>query len=150
LSMTPRKCKRPEFKRNTRIYSCNLIRNDLKFRWRGRYNEDTILSLDMLFGGWCTAQFNVFLQDKVATQKIRGGNTDEFYIREGTLEKSRMLVKTYPEVARLVKRYNRWHHHVDYSRFEGLHLIRKPDASAEPIDYNMRVIQIKDAPTSRW
>ena len=36
------------FELNTRIYSCNLIRNDVPFRWRGRYNEDTILSLDML------------------------------------------------------------------------------------------------------
>ncbi len=25
------------FVKNTRIYSCNLIRNDLSFRWRGRY-----------------------------------------------------------------------------------------------------------------
>jgi hypothetical protein len=157
-SMTPRREKRPPYKLNTRIYSCNLIRNDLKFRWRGRYNEDTILSLDMMYGGWCTAQFNAFLQDKVATQKIKGGNTDEFYIPEaeadklrGTLEKSRMLVKTYPKIARLVKRYDRWHHHVDYDTFKGLRLIRRPDAviSDEP-NYNLRVVQIKDEPASRW
>jgi len=43
-----RKTKMPPFVVNTRIYSCNLIRNDLPFRWRGRYNEDTILSLDLL------------------------------------------------------------------------------------------------------
>ena len=26
----------PPFTVNTRIYSCNLIRNDVPFRWRGR------------------------------------------------------------------------------------------------------------------
>ena len=41
----PRKTKQPPFVTNTRIYSCNLIRNDLALRWRGRYNEDTDLSL---------------------------------------------------------------------------------------------------------
>ena len=26
---------------NTRIYSCLLIKNDIPYRWRGKYNEDT-------------------------------------------------------------------------------------------------------------
>lgn len=51
----PRKYKRAPFLLNTRIYSCNLIRNDVPFRWRGRYNEDTDLSLQMLKAGWCTS-----------------------------------------------------------------------------------------------
>ena len=38
--------KYPPFVKNTRIYSCLLIDNACKHRWRGRYNEDTILSLD--------------------------------------------------------------------------------------------------------
>src|ERR1044072_5573283 len=33
----------PPVRFNTRIYSCILIRNDLPYRWRGRYNEDTDL-----------------------------------------------------------------------------------------------------------
>lgn len=78
-----RKSKMPPFVANTRIYSCNLIRNDVPKRWRGRYNEDTILSLDMLKAGWCTIQFNAFLQEKMETQKLPGGNTDEFYLAEG-------------------------------------------------------------------
>ena len=32
---------RPAFILNTRIYSCILIRNDIPYRWRGKYNEDT-------------------------------------------------------------------------------------------------------------
>ena len=47
----------PPFIKNTRIYSCNFIKNDTPFRWRGRYNEDTILSLDMLKAGYCTIQY---------------------------------------------------------------------------------------------
>lgn len=107
---------------NTRIYSCNLIRNDTGFRWRGRYNEDTILSLDMLKAGWCTIQFNAFLQDKKTTQSVKGGNTDEFYASEGTLPKSQMLVQEHSDVARLAWKLNRWHHHVDYSVFRWNHL----------------------------
>lgn len=102
---------------NTRIYSCNLIRNDVPFRWRGRYNEDTILSLDMLKAKWCTVQFNAFLQEKLVTQSIKGGNTEEFYAKEGTVAKSTMQKRVHPDVSRLVIRFGRAHHHVDYRRF---------------------------------
>src|SRR3990167_1278081 len=37
--------KRPPFHLNTRIYSVLLIDHKCKYRWRGRYNEDTDLSL---------------------------------------------------------------------------------------------------------
>lgn len=112
-----RKNKKSPYVRNTRIYSCNLIRNSLPYRWRARYNEDTDLSLRMLKDGWTTVLFQAFLQNKITTQYMRGGNTDEFYIPEGTLPKSRMLVDLHPDVARLAFRYNRWHHEVDYSPF---------------------------------
>jgi|TARA_Y100001972_G_C7611201_1_gene306393 hypothetical protein len=103
---------------NTRIYSCNLIRNDVPFRWRGRYNEDTDLSLQMLKAGWCTVQFNVFLQEKTNTQVLKGGNTDAFYAKEGTVPKSQMQVKLHPDVSKLTWRYGRWHHHVNYNKFK--------------------------------
>lgn len=146
----PSSQKRPPFIKNTRIYSCNLIRNDVPFRWRGRYNEDTILSLDMLKAGWCTIQFNAFLQAKSATQRLKGGNTEEFYHREGTVgqgryaengttAKSQMLVRVHPDVARLAWRYGRVHHHVDYRRFRERRLIlRKSIVLAEaPNNYGM-------------
>lgn len=112
----PTTCTRP-FTLNTRIYSCNLIKNDLPFRWRGRYNEDTILSLDILKAGWCTVQFNAFLQGKLATQKMPGGNTTELY-QQGTQEKSEMLKRVYPQYTKLVERYGRPHHHVNYGVFK--------------------------------
>lgn len=132
--------KRPPFTTNTRIYSCNLIRNDLPYRWRGRYNEDTILSLDMLKAGWCTVQFNAFLQNKRWTQEQKGGNTAEFYAKEGTAPKSEMLKAVHPDVTRLVWKFNRHHHHVDYKRFKQP-LLRKPDAVMEsPTAKAMRLV----------
>jgi hypothetical protein len=141
------KTRRKPFFLNTRIYSCNLIATDLArpCRWRGRYNEDTILSLDLLTAGWATVQFNMCLQNKLETQTLPGGNTDEFYHREGKLDpaeakksghrraaggtdfKSRMLVAEYPQYARLVRRYQRMHHVVDYSSFTTALKLR-PDA----------------------
>lgn len=107
----------PPYILNTRIYSCALIRNDVPYRWRGRYNEDTDLSLRMLKDGWVTVQFNAFLQEKVMTQRVKGGNTDALYAEDGTLPKSQMLADLHPDVASVVWKFNRWHHEVDYSRF---------------------------------
>jgi hypothetical protein len=135
--------KYPAFVKNTRIYSTLLIDNKCKFRWRGRYNEDTDICLRVLKDGDCTIQFNAFLQGKCATQTVKGGNTSEFYHAEntenadfeksgynslGTVNKSQMLVDMHPDVARMVWRYGRWHHHVDYSSFKPNQLILKSDA----------------------
>ena len=108
---------RPPYFLNTRIYSCNLIRNDTPYRWRGRYNEDTDLSLRMLKDGWVTVQFNAFLQKKRETQTMKGGNNADFYVHEGTRPKSEMLVRLHPDRAKLIERWGRPHHFVDYSGF---------------------------------
>ena len=125
---------------NCRIYSALLIRNDCKHKWRGRYNEDTDLSLRVLKDGDCTIQFNILLQEKLVTQALGGGNTAEFYHAEnaeaiekgwnamGTYNKSKMLQEMHPDVAKMVWRYGRVHHHVDYSPFKGNLLRLKPDA----------------------
>tara|TARA_R110000737_G_C14584649_1_gene486377 strand:+ start:114 stop:1304 length:1191 start_codon:yes stop_codon:yes gene_type:complete len=113
----------PPFIKNTRIYSCLLIENDAGYRWRGRYNEDTDLSLRVLKDGLCTIQFNAFLCGKVTTQRMRGGNSKEFYDEEGTLPKSQMLADLHPDVASVVWRFNRWHHHVDYKPFKNNELL---------------------------
>jgi hypothetical protein len=122
--------KLPPFVTGTRIYSCNLIRNELPMRWRGRYNEDTDLSLRVLKAGWNTVQFNAYTQRKMPTQRIPGGNTEAFYSVEGTLAKSAMLVSLHPDCTRLVWRFGRPHHHVDYSRWRGRALV--PDPNADP------------------
>lgn len=123
----PSRAKLPPFVVGTRIYSCNLIRNDVPFRWRGRYNEDTDLSLVMLKAGMQTVQFNAFLQYKLTTQTLGGGNTEAFYAGEGTLPKSKMLVDMHPDVAKLVWKFGRWHHHVNYNPYKDIPLIKKKD-----------------------
>lgn len=128
----------PPFITNTRIYSCLLIRNDIPYRWRGTYNEDTDLSLRALKDGWCTIQFNAFLQGKVTTQRMSGGNTEEFYKNEGTLNKSQMLVDMHPDCSKVVWKFNRLHHEVDYKRFKQLLKYREDFiAPAFENDYNM-------------
>ena len=108
----------PPFVKNTRIYSCLLIRNDIPYKWRGRYNEDTDICLRALKDGWSTIQFNAFLQGKVTTQRMKGGNHQQFYEKDGTYLKSKMLEDMHPDVAKVVWRFNRWHHHVDYRPFK--------------------------------
>lgn len=126
----------PPYVLNTRIYSCLLIENAAPYRWRGRYNEDTDLSLRMLKNGYCTIQFNAFLCGKITTQRMSGGNTDDFYSVEGTLAKSQMLADLHPDVARVVWRFNRWHHHVDYRPFKRNKLARRTDLVPWPSGIN--------------
>lgn len=54
-----------------------------------------------------------------------GGNTKEFYAKEGTWNKSKMLEDMHPDVSRVVWKFNRWHHYVDYSPFKHNTLVRK-------------------------
>ena len=123
----PAREKHPPYVVGTRVYSCNLIRNAVEYRWRGRYNEDTILSLDLLKAGWQTIQFFAFLQGKLTSQQFGGGNTEAFYAAEGTLPKSKMLVATHPDVSTLSFKWGRWHHHVDYSQWRTRPLLPDPD-----------------------
>lgn len=133
----------PPFVLNTRIYSCLLIRNDIGLRWRGRYNEDTDLSLRVLKRGDCTIQMNAFLCGKVTTQRMKGGNTDEFYASEGTKPKSEMLERLHPDVAKVVWRFNRWHHHVDYRPFKANKLRLRPDFNpASAPSFDMRLVEV--------
>lgn len=140
----------PAFVMNTRIYSCLLIDNSLSMRWRGRYNEDTDLSLRVLKAGQCTVQFNAFLQEKATTQTMKGGNTDEFYAKEGTLPKSEMIAKLHPDVAEVVWRFNRWHHHVDYTPFKRNALIRREDVAIPEgnNEYGMVLKDIRESPNA--
>lgn len=122
----PRKSKQPPLILNTRIYSCLLIKNDLPYRWRGRYNEDTDLSLRALKDGWCTILFYAFLCDKMTTMKMKGGNTEELYlIEDGRLKMAQALTELHPDVSSIVWKWNRWQHHVDYTPFKHNKLIKK-------------------------
>jgi len=117
----------PPYYLNTRIYSCILIDNKIPYRWRGRYNEDTDLSLRVLKDGYCTVLFNAFLAGKVTTMRMKGGNTDELYQGEGRKLMAQALVDMHPDVVKMTWKFNRWHHQVDYRPFKANKLIKKPD-----------------------
>lgn len=120
-----RKCQLPPLYLNTRIYSCILIKNDIPYRWRGRYNEDTDLSIRALKDGWCTVLFNAFLCGKSQTMSMKGGNTDELYKDDGRLKMAQSLVDQHPDVASVTWKWDRYQHHVDYSGFKRNKLILK-------------------------
>ncbi len=113
--------------RNTRIYSFQIIRTAAPFRWRGRYNDDTVLSLDMLTSGWRTLLLYHYLMKKEETRKLSGGNTDHLYA-SGTGPKSRMLARVYPKYTEVKYRFGRIHHFINYKKhFEHLPLILDPE-----------------------
>lgn len=104
----------PPFYLNAHVYSCILIRNDLPHRWRGRYNEDTDLCLQVLADGWCTVLVNAFMVDKQATMTMKGGNSAELYRGDGRLRMARSLERVWPGVVRVGRRFKRPQHVVAY------------------------------------
>jgi len=113
----------PPYLLNTRVYSCILLDNEARdkdgelYHWRGRYNEDTDLSLRILKDGWCTVLFNAYLCQKAATMTMSGGNTDELYQGDGRLEMARSLQRQHPDVVSIVEKWGRFQHNVNYSPF---------------------------------
>ena len=144
----PSNAKKPPYYTNTRIYSCILLDNDLDLRWRGKYNEDTDLSLRVLKQGHCTILFNQFLTGKAATHTTPGGNTVEVYNLGGENFDNRRkfaesLKEQHPDVVEIVQRYGRWHHEVNYSVFtqkpklkEGLNIQKEPN------NYGLKLVQL--------
>ena len=120
----------PPYYLNTRIYSCILVNNKIDKRWRGKYNEDTDLSLRVLKDGWCTVLFNAFLCGKVTTQRMSGGNTSEVYGKTNDrLEFAESLKRQHPDVVEVVRRFGRWHHKVNYKPFKSNELLPLVDLS---------------------
>ncbi len=138
----------PPFNANTRVYSCILLSNRIPLRWRGRYNEDTDLSLRVLKTGACTILFNAFLCDKQTTMVMKGGNTDELYRQnaefDGRLEMARSLQRQHPDVVKIARKWGRWQHQVDYRPFKGNALIRKPGIEIRPgvNEFGMKLVQV--------
>ena len=115
----------PAYYLNTRIYSCILVKNDLPYRWRGKYNEDTDLSLRVLKDGYCTILFNAFLCGKVTTMRMKGGNTDDVYNdNDKRMNFAKSLQEQHPDVVKVVWKFNRWHHQVDYRFFKRNKLLK--------------------------
>ncbi|MCP4549635.1 MAG: hypothetical protein GY835_24535 [bacterium] len=147
-SIVRRRVKCKPFILNTRVYSCILLdsRSYPRMRWRGRYNEDTDLSLRFLKAGACTVLFNAFLANKVATMQMKGGNTDDLYKQtaefDGRLAMARSLQRQHPDVVEVIQRWGRWQHFIDYRPFKRNKLRRAPDSKPRqgPNEYGMVLV----------
>jgi len=140
--------KMPPFYLNCHVYSTLLIRNDLDYRWRGRYNEDTDLCLQVLSGGWCTVLMNAFLIDKMATMQMKGGNTDVLYKGDGRLVMAKSLERMWPGVVKTERRFNR-PQHVVKNAWKGFdtELIRRKDIDWDNLktnNYGMKLKQVTE------
>ena len=72
-----------------------------------------------------------------------GGNHEQFYSQDGTYLKSKMLEDMHPDVAKVVWRFNRHHHHVDYKPFKKNPLGKKEEWTGDEINnYGMKMIQL--------
>lgn len=120
----------PPITMNTRVYSSILLDNKMDFEWRGKYNEDTDLSLRILKKGFPTILFNNIVCDKIATLNMEGGNS-EIYKADGVFLKAKSLVDQHPDVVKMGNRFNRIHHIVDYSPFKNNKLIYLADVTVK-------------------
>lgn len=136
---------------NCHVYSCMLILNSLPFRWRGRYNEDTDLCLQVLSADWCTVLLNTFLVRKEQTMTVKGGNTDALYKADGRLRMARSLERVWPGVVETDRRFQRPQHVVkdSWKRFDtplrlkpGIDLAQLAAQGAN--EYGMSLVQVAD------
>ncbi len=143
-----RRAKQPAMRLNRRVYSCILLTNTLpEYRWRGRYNEDTDLSIRFLKAGYCTALFNHYLCMKVGTMRMKGGNTEELYLlpdgTDGRQLMAESLVEQHPDIARVSWKWGRPQHHVNYEPFRNNKLIPLEEGAA-PVTPTPPVITVSE------
>lgn len=109
------------FKINCHVYSTLLIKTNLPYRWRLKYNEDVDLCLQVLHNGGITASCVYYLADKVSTSdKMKGGNQTELYQGNDPkkkLLKAKMLQSVWPQYVKVVIRFGRFHHLIDWKFF---------------------------------
>jgi hypothetical protein len=110
------------FKFNCHVYSAMLIKNELPYRWRLKYNEDVDLCLQVLHNGGTTSPCVYYTINKVSTsKKMKGGNQTELYkgnAKEKKILKAKMLEAVWPQYAKTVIRFNRPHHLIDWKVFK--------------------------------
>jgi hypothetical protein len=143
------KAKQPPFVRNVHVYSCTLVNHAMPYRYRGFYNEDVDLCLQVLSGGWCTILLNAFLAWKSTTMQVSGGQTDSVYRGDGRLKMARALERAWPGVVSTQRRFQRPQHVVKGSwRGFDTPLLLKPevDLSALPAvdEMGMTLVQRKE------
>lgn len=134
---------------NCHVYSCSLVSNEMPYRWRLIYNDDTDLCLQVLAGGLCTVALNVFMAHKQRTMVHAGGNTTSIYTGDGRAVMARSLERVWPFVVTTKRRFRR-PQHVIRGAWAGFDtpLIRRTDIDWDnlpPIDeYGLDLIQVAE------
>jgi len=125
---------------NVHVYSCTLINNVIPHRWRGRYNEDTDICLQVLADGWCTILLNAFMADKMPSGVTAGGNQNTIYdkaVEDGRLKMARELERRWPGVVKVSRLYGRAQHQINWKAFKKvansqLSLLEEPGPEYDP------------------
>ena len=140
-----RRRKMTPYRLNTRVYSCILIDNSLPFRWYGRFNEDTDLSLKVLKAGYCTILFQAFVCDKTTTMTEAGGNSEDYKnIKDSRRFATQVLIDNHPDVVKMTEKYGRPHHHINYKIFNKNKLIKKDIYIPDRVNnYGMKIIKLE-------
>lgn len=74
---------------------------------------------------------------------MKGGNTDELYQGDGRLLMAQSLQEQHPDVTKIVWKWGRWQHQVDYRPFKANKLIKRTDIEipTEPNEYGMKLVR---------
>lgn len=110
----------PPFYRNTRCYTAVCHSNDLPCEYRGPFNDDTDMTLQVLARGFCTIMFNAFFMqtgdtvDGGTDRKASGGMTG-LYHDDGRLQMARCLERRWPHVVEVRRKFGRPQHFIKYN-----------------------------------
>lgn len=77
---------------------------------------------------------------------MKGGNTDELYQGDGRLRMAQSLQQQHPDVTKIVRKWGRWQHQVDYRPFKRNKLRLKPGIVLpdRPNEYGMKLVQLPE------
>ena len=130
------------FYHNVHVYSFMCIKNNIKQRWRGRYNEDTDLCLQVLAGGLCTILLNVFCCYKITTGIMKGGNATSLYKGDGRLTMANSLKRLWPGVVSVNRRFQRPQHIIakTWAGFDTPLIKKKNIIILEKNEYGLKLI----------
>lgn len=100
-----------------RVFNAHNLPSDpeLFTEWRGRMNDDLINAMWTYQHGGAELSFKFISMNMPPTQEEKGGLT-ELYRAEGTVRKTAYAVLIAPNAVRLVKRFGRYHHKVNWDR----------------------------------
>lgn len=101
----------------TRVFNAhNMSSEGLTTRWRSRLNDDLINAIETHRLGQKTEFSFLFLCLVMPPSQQEQGGLSDIYRAEGTVRKSAYPILLAPNAARLIIKFGRYHHKVDWSK----------------------------------